>query len=333
MSHLLFMDESGHHGGDGFEVRGGIVLPANRVWRFTREMRGLEGRCFGDILQNHGKELKSVKLLERKRIRLTNQHAQIPEDERQRLCREYFGQARNGMSPTLLHNIAYAQAGVLFVDELLKLIKRHKGRIFATVVPSKHSKPPKEIERNFVRRDMKYLMGALYHYCEEQSSDGILVLDETDRTDDRRFLQRLERYFSTTESGRTHGGLVLPTPLFTESTMSYPVQAADVVCYLISHGFRLPGMGEPSRQDLKSEWLTAVEQLRFSCVRTVRNSGPKRHYSIVYVAQPWQGAKKREGKTLLQNDPKGGFRGRASVQHYTSERAGNEGIAWRKPQK
>jgi hypothetical protein len=322
MSYMLFMDESGHHGGVGYEVRGGIALPSQHVWQFTRAMRGLEGKCFGDLLQNHGKELKAVKLLEKKRVRLSQNNALFSDELRQKLCREYFGQARNGVSPTLNHNIAYAQAGCMFVDGLLKIIKKYKGMIFATVVPAAHSKPPKQIEQTFIRRDLKYLMRAYFYFCEENENDGILVLDETDRTDDRRYLKRLERYFSATEAGKQASKLVLPTPLFTESHMSYPVQAADIVCYLISKSFRLEGMDAPERIDLSHQYLKTINSLTYSTVRTANNSGLKRHYSIVYVENPWRKNQKGEGKTLLQ-DGRSGLRGRASEHIITTFRPKN----------
>jgi len=330
MSYLLFMDESGHHGGDGYEVRGGIALPAKRVWQFTRRMRGLEGRCFGDLLSNHGKELKATKLFERKRLRIASLTPNIGEEERQNLCKEYFGQARNGIPPTLRHNIAYAQAGLLFVDELLPLIRSHNGIAFAAIVPSSHVKPNKLVERQFVRRDLKYLMAAYYYMLEEKNDSGVLVLDETDRSDDKRFLQRLERYFSTNSDGQRHAGLILPTPLFTGSDMSYPVQAADVICYLISHGFRIEGMVKSQRTDFPTEWLNAILGLRYSCNRTIKSGEVKTHHSIVYVADPWWGAKKREGKTHLQDDHKGGLRGRASTQNYTEQSQKLTGVTWRK---
>ncbi len=198
------------------------------------------------------------------------------------------------------------------------------------MVPANHSKPAKQIEQNFIRRDIRYLMASFYYYCEDRQSDGIVVLDETDRTDDRRFLQRLERYFSITDQGKRHSRLILPTPLFTESHMSYPVQAADIVCYLISNGFRLADMPRATRPDLKAGWIASLETLKFKCIRTVGSSGPKDHHSIVYVADPWR-AKKREGKTLLQNDHKGGFRGRASTDNYSHDSAEKLGVEWRRP--
>jgi|GEM_PF-4462929 len=114
------MDESGHDGRGPYEVRGGVALPSDRVWKFTRRMRGLESRCFGDLLRNHGSELHGIKLMERRRLRLARSRPNFPDDERQALCRTYLGQGRNGQAPTLEMAIAYGQAGVLFVGKLLE---------------------------------------------------------------------------------------------------------------------------------------------------------------------------------------------------------------------
>lgn len=288
MSYLLFMDESGHHGArDAYEVRGGIALPSSNVWGFTRKMRGLEGRCFGDLLQNHGSEIKAVKLFERRRIRLAKDHANFSDEERQALCRVYLGQKRNKTEPTHDMASAYAQAGLLFVNKLLDLIKQSGGTVFASVVPANYGKPPVGISSGYVRKDICFLFERFYSFLEEKQDDGMLVLDETDRADDKKFLGRMERYFSAHEKGKQHAKLVLPTPLFTASDMSYPVQAADVVIYLIAHGYRLPNMTVAVRDDLKKNWIDKVARLQFETRRTDAYGTSYTLRSIVYVPDPW----------------------------------------------
>ncbi|GMV89205.1 MAG: hypothetical protein AMXMBFR81_21360 [Chthonomonas sp.] len=297
MSYLLFMDESGHHGGAGYEVRGGIALPVRSVWQFTRRMRGIEARCFGDLLSKHGTELKATKLLERDRVRKASMRPDLADAERQRLCLEYLGQKRNSTKATLEHNIAYAQAGCLFVTRLLQLVRDEGGLAFASIVPADHTKPTTSISRTYVRRDICYLMERFFYFLEERGDSGVLVLDETDRSDDRRFLQRLERYFSSHDQGKAHSRLILPTPLFTESAMSYPIQAADVICYLISQGFRLQSMDIPARPDFRQTWLDLLGALRFQCNRETRAGGVRVMHSFVYVKDPWKGSRGRRQDT------------------------------------
>lgn len=289
MSYLLFMDESGHDGSTSYEVRGGISLPAGRVWPFTRSMRGLEGLCFGDLLANHGKEIKAIKLLQTRRLRLARARPDFPDDERQALCRQFLSQSNRKIAPTLEMHVAYSQAGVLFVSKLLELVKRHGGHVFAAVVPSGHSKPTVEIAQNVVRRDIVYLFERFYHFLEDQQETGILVLDESDRTDDKRFLRRMERYFSLHAKGKQHARLVLPTPLFTASEMSYPVMASDLVCYLVSQGYRMPklGMDGPVREDFNPSWAATINGLKHEYVRTDDGGTPYTAQSIVFVAEPW----------------------------------------------
>lgn len=288
MSYLLFMDESGHDGSHAYEVRGGIALPVERVWRFTQAMRGLEGRCFGDLLRNHGSELKAIKLLQKRRLRIARQFPNFHDVQRQRLCKAYFGQGRNGQNPSLEMAVAYAQAGVLFVGKMLDLVDSHRGRIFASIVPSGQSTPPKTVPNSFVRKDTSFLMERYYYFLEDMESNGILVLDETDRSDDRRYLSRLERYFSCHEKGKRYSNLIVPTPFFTASDMSYPVQAADIVIYLIAHGLRNSNMTAPVREDFKPIWIDKVRGLQYEAVRSTDNGDVFTNRSIVYVGDPWK---------------------------------------------
>lgn len=288
VSYLLFMDESGHDGSGPYEVRGGIALPAERVWEFTRKMRGIEARAFGDILARHGSEIKATKLLQRRRLRLARSRANFADEERQALCNQYLGQRRNGTEPTLEMAVAYSQASVYFVGRLLDLIKTQRGRVFCSIVPPNSQKPPTGVATGFVRKDVAFLMERFFYFLEDMDSTGILVLDETDRTDDKRFLSRLERYFSRHARGQQHANLIIPTPLFTGSDMSYPVQAADIVIYLVAQGLRFGAMTAPMRADLKPQWIDKVEGLQYDCSRTDQYGTVFTSRSIVYVPEPWR---------------------------------------------
>jgi hypothetical protein len=48
MSYLFFIDESGHdHRNCPYEVRGGIVIHASKLWSFIQQFRDLEIAAFG----------------------------------------------------------------------------------------------------------------------------------------------------------------------------------------------------------------------------------------------------------------------------------------------
>ena len=74
MSYLFFIDESGHdHKNCPYEVRGGIVIHAARLWSFIQQFRDLEIASFGVELADFGIELKGSHLLEKKRFRYARQ--------------------------------------------------------------------------------------------------------------------------------------------------------------------------------------------------------------------------------------------------------------------
>lgn len=53
LSYLFFIDESGHdHRNTPYEVRGGIILHAKRLWGFIQQFQDLEEACFGTQLSN-----------------------------------------------------------------------------------------------------------------------------------------------------------------------------------------------------------------------------------------------------------------------------------------
>ena len=85
---------------------------------------------------------------------------------------------------------------------------------------------------------------------------GLLVLDEVDKAEDRRFVRRLEAYFRRTHTGRYRTAWIVPTPLFVASDMNYAVQAADLCIYCVNWGFRLPsyGMDAPARAEIATEF-------------------------------------------------------------------------------
>ena len=68
-------------------------------------------------------------------------------------------------------------------------------------------------------------------------------MDEVDKTEDRRFVRRMERYFTKTAPGQYRTSWIVPSPFFVASDMNYAVQAADVCIYCVNWGFRLDTIG------------------------------------------------------------------------------------------
>jgi hypothetical protein len=67
-----------------------------------------------------------------------------------------------------------------------------------------------------------------------------LVMDEVEKQEDRRFVRRLQDYFTKTANGRDRSRWIVPSPFFVSSDMALPVQVADVVIYALNWGYRHP---------------------------------------------------------------------------------------------
>ncbi len=100
-----------------------------------------------------------------------------------------------------------------------------------------------------------FLLERYFYFLEQEKQHGLLVTDEVDKTEDRRFVRRLERYFRKTTTGRYRSTWIVPAPFFVSSDLTYPVQAADLAIYCVNWGFRLPtrGMDAPSRPEIADD--------------------------------------------------------------------------------
>ena len=87
---------------------------------------------------------------------------------------------------------------------------------------------------------MVFLLERFFYFLEAKREHGVLVMDETDKHEDRRFVARMEEYFTKTATGRYRTAWIVPTPFFVSSDMAYAVQAADLCIYCINWGFAWP---------------------------------------------------------------------------------------------
>ncbi len=115
-----------------------------------------------------------------------------------------------------------------------------------------------------------------------------MVMDEVEKSADRKFVRQLEAYFAKTVTGRYRTAWIVPTPFFVSSDMTYPVQAADLCIYCLNWGFRLPtqGMNAPKRDEIGNEFGPWLNQLQFE------GDGKKdgnvfKCWGIVYVPNPY----------------------------------------------
>lgn len=287
MSWLLFLDESGHdHKQMPYEVRGGIALSADQLWPFTRAVQQLEQMAFGCTLSQFQKELKGSTLLDRKRFRFANQTDPMDSAERQKHCRAFLMKGYQKINPASSEFCAYGQACIEMARGIFQLLRDHKAVLFASIIPRGTGKATGPLEE-LLRKDQVFLLERFFYFLEQKKQHGLLVMDGTEKNNDRKFVRQMEAYFLKTTTGRFRTQWIVPTPFFVSSDMAYPIQAADLCIYCINWAFRLPaqGMSEPVRQEIHAEfgdWLRTLQFHGDGC----RDGQVFETWGICYVPNP-----------------------------------------------
>lgn len=290
MSWLLFLDESGHdHRTMPYEVRGGVALHASELWPFVQDMERLELASFGAELHQFRTELKGSKLLDKDRFKWAAQGPRISDERRRKNCRGFLTKGLEKKPPSRDEFTAYGQACLEMATGIFELLRDHGAKLFAAAIPCSIGKPGTHEAEEFLRKDQVFLLERYFYHLEQERQHGLLVMDEVDKTDDRRFVRRLQAYFRRTQTGRYRSSWIVPTPFFVSSDMTYPVQAADLTIYCVNWGFRLPtrGMDAPVRREIAEDFGRWLAQLQF------RGQGHKEgevydSYGIVFVPDPYE---------------------------------------------
>lgn len=326
VSHLLFIDESGHdHRNMPYEVRGGIALHATKLWGFVQAMKRLEENSFGDLLHRYGKqEIKGHSLLDKDRFRWAAQAERMDNASRRSHCRAFLNKGLEKQAPSRADFTAYGQACLEMARGIFQLLRDFEAVVFASVVPRGVKKPATDDGRDFLRKDYVFLLERYFYFLEHMRDSGLLVLDETERTLDRRFVQQMERYFQLTRTGRFRAERVVPSPFFVSSDMTYPIQAADVCIYCINWGFRLParGMNASGRPEIGQEFAPWLNQLQFRSEET-QGGATFTTYGIVYVPDPYGG--REDGEKAGGANEKGGKAFGTALAHDPSAEPPNQG--------
>jgi hypothetical protein len=287
MSWLFFIDESGHdHKQCPYEVRGGVALHSTRLWSFVQSMRKLELQAFGCQISSFGSEIKGSTLLDRKRFAFANQDAKIDDRTRQRHAKSFLEKSHMQRSaPNREEFTAYGQACLYMAKGIFHVLHDHDAKIFASIIPGNmsNSKSYGKLEEYF-RKDHVFLLERYFYMLERQSEDGLLVMDEVEKQMDRRFAERMRRYYTLTVNGQYRAKFVIPSPFFVSSDMTYAIQAADVCIYTINWGYRLPRMEKPVRQEIADEFGSWLKELQYKGV--LDSLEGYRVYGIIYVANP-----------------------------------------------
>jgi hypothetical protein len=285
MSWLLFLDESGHdHQSTPYEVRGGIALHAAELWPFVQDVQRLELASFGAMLHQFRKELKGCHLLDKDRFKWAAQGPAMADEERRKHCRGFLTKGLEKKPPTRNEFTSYGQACLEMVRGMFQLLRDHKAKLFASAVPRNVARPVSFEANEYLRKDQVFLLERFFYFLEGEKLHGLLVMDEVEKTADRRFVRRLEGYFTKTHTGRYRSSWIVPTPFFVSSDMTYPVQAADLAIYCVNWGFRLPtrGMDAPGRAEIADEFGPWLNQLQFRG-EGYREGSVYQEYGIVFV--------------------------------------------------
>ena len=289
MSWLLFLDESGHdHKATPYEVRGGVALHANSLWPFVQDIRRLELASFGTELAQFRTEIKGCKLLDKDRFKWAAQSEPMPDEERRKHCRGFLTKGLEKKTPRRYEFTAYGQASLEMARGIFQLLHTHRATLFAAAIPSSVKRPDTFMAEEYLRKDQVFLFERFFDFLESEKQHGLLVMDEVDKTADRRFVKRLERYFTKTKMGRYRTTWIVPTPFFVSSDMAYPIQAADLVIYCVNWGFRLPkrGMDAPTRVEIADEFGPWLNRLQFAG-DAYRDGRVFHEYGIVYIPDPY----------------------------------------------
>lgn len=275
-------------------MRGGIALHASKIWPFIRQIQQVEFNCFGFHLSEYGKELKGSHLLDKKRLKWAFQDLAMPEEERRKLCRTFLQKGLEHRSPTRQEFSAYGQACLEMARGCFQLLVDNEATLFASMIPRDVQKPEGFNIEEFLRKDQVFLLERFFYFLEIKSEHGLLVMDETERMNDGRFVRRLENYFTKTQTGRYRSQWIVPSPIFATSHMSYPVQVADLVIYCVNWGFRLPSLGinGPLRSEIAEQFGAWLNRIQFR--GEIKKEGINyQTYGIVFVPDPYSARSSR----------------------------------------
>ena len=168
------------------------------------------------------------------------------------------------------------------------LLRDRRAKLFASVIPKNVARPQSFEAHEYLRKDQVFLLERFFYFLESEKQYGLLVMDEAEKTEDRRFVRRLQNYFQKTQTGRYRSAWIVPTPFFVSSDMTYPIQAADLAIYCLNWGFRLPtrGMEATTRPEIANEFGPWLNQLQFRG-DAYREGTVYQEYGIVFVTDPY----------------------------------------------
>ena len=279
MAYFLFIDESGQdHRNSPYEVLAGVTIPDTVLWSLIKEVHKIELSCFGRKYRSEGREIKAIKFLNRKTFRLAAQMEPIGAIERNRLAKEALD---NGETATRSQLTALAQAKLSYVSQIFQLAREYHCKVFASIIASTDKII---IDNSMLRKDYVYLFERFYYFLEDKPENprGIVVFDELDKSASHLLLTQMDKYFKSTEKGRSRSNLIIPEPFFVHSDLTTGIQIVDFVAYLISWSFRVAGLDKPKREELDS-YIEQIKLMRYKAIRVIGEIKDRAIWSIAKV--------------------------------------------------
>lgn len=289
MSWLLFMDESGHdHRNMPFEVRGGVAIHVSSVWPFIQAFQDAEREAFGVQLSEFGAEIKGSKLLQRDRYKWAVQMGELSREARHAGVRRFLTKKTQKTPPLRRDFTAYGQASILMAQKIFDVLEDAKAVLFASLIERGVKPPPDYAFSHYLRKDHVFLQERFFYFLEHHAEHGVFVMDQTEKQNDRRFVKRLQDYYTRTHAGKQRTQWIVPYPLFVDSEMSLAVQAADLCLYCINWGFRVPSWNFSGlmRTEISRQFGARLSQLQF-CGDGYRDGRVFQTRGIVYVPDPY----------------------------------------------
>ena len=265
MAFFLFVDESGGDMRESpYEVLAGVAVEDRDVWNLIDAIKDAEERIFGLRYSREKEEIKGRKFLKRKVFRQSSQMPTIAEEERRTLAKDCV---RHGDSATRPQITALAQAKLSFVGEAFELCSHYHCQAFASIVDPSAPRPV----RNVLRKDYAFLFERFFYFLEDKSPtvQGAVVFDELEKSQANILIGQMEEYFLRTGRGRQRARQVIPEPFFVHSDLTSLIQIADLFAYVISWGFRIPGLLEGTARSELSSYAEQVSNMRYRTTRRV----------------------------------------------------------------
>jgi len=287
---LLFVDESGQDDCEmPCEVLAGIAVAEKDLWNLVKAIRAAEKECFGDYLRNlRATEIKAKRLLKRKTFRLAKQKISIPEAELPVLAQSFLNKglyshrAREEKSPCTAREITgYARSVLAFVDKVIDIAAGFGVRVFASVEDRETAKS----DENLLRKSVVYLFERYFYFLNTLTEDtrGLVVFDELDKSRAQKLIQQMAGYFLGTKTGQFRGSKIIPEPFFVHSELTTGVFLADLTAYIIGWAWRLSGMNQVAREELKP-FARKLQDMQFIGEKPRSNgSGNWALYGIKYI--------------------------------------------------